>query len=59
MEIKEIISNSHLAFLNQENKLALSLAEQAIKMEEKIPTPTSAPPMRWFSSFGSWYGKKN
>lgn len=37
MEIKEIISNSHLAFLNQENELALQLANQAIALDVKNP----------------------
>lgn len=37
MEIKEIIANSHLAFLNQENTLALQLAEEAIGLDAKNP----------------------
>ncbi len=33
MNIKDIIADSHLAFLNQENDTALNLAKQAIKLE--------------------------
>lgn len=37
MNIKEIIADSHLAFLNQENDKALNLAKQAIKLEPNNP----------------------
>lgn len=33
MNVKDIIADSHLAFLNQENETALNLAKQAIKLE--------------------------
>lgn len=33
MNIKDIIADSHLAFLNQENEKALNLAKEAIKLE--------------------------
>lgn len=37
MSVKDIIANSHLAFLNQENETALNLANQAIKLEPNNP----------------------
>lgn len=37
MGAKDLISDSHLAFLNQENNTALELAEQAIKLEPRNP----------------------
>lgn len=37
MNVKEIIADSHLAFLNQENEIALNLAKQAIKLEPNNP----------------------
>lgn len=37
MNVKEIIADSHLAFLNQENETALNLAKQAIKLEPNNP----------------------
>ena len=37
MGAKELISDSHLAFLNQENNTALDLAEKAIKLEPGNP----------------------
>ncbi len=37
MNVKEIIADSHLAFLNQENDTALNLAKQAIKLEPNNP----------------------
>lgn len=35
MNTKDLIANSHLAFLSQENETALSLAQQAIKLDSK------------------------
>lgn len=32
--VKDLIANSHLAFLNQENELALTLAKQAISLDK-------------------------
>lgn len=37
MNVKEIIADSHLAFLNQENETVLNLAKQAIKLEPNNP----------------------
>lgn len=37
MNVKELISNSNLAFLNEENETALNLAKEAIKLEPKNP----------------------
>lgn len=37
MNVKDLIANSHFAFLNQENQTALDLARQAIKLEPKNP----------------------
>lgn len=37
MKVKDIIANSHLAFLNQENETALDLARQAISLEKDNP----------------------
>ena len=37
MNVKEIIADSHLAFLNQENETALSLAKQAISPDKDNP----------------------
>jgi len=33
VNVKDLIANAHLAFLNQENETALDLAKQAIKLE--------------------------
>lgn len=35
MNVKDLLSNANLAFLNQENETALSLANQAIKLDRK------------------------
>ncbi len=35
MNVKDLIADAHLAFLNQENEKALELARQAIKLEPK------------------------
>jgi tetratricopeptide (TPR) repeat protein len=37
MNVKELISDSHLAFLNQEDETALTLARQAVKLEPNNP----------------------
>lgn len=37
MNIKDLIANSHLAFLNQENQKALELAMEAIKLDKGNP----------------------
>ena len=37
MSVKDLIADSHFAFLNQENETALNLAKQAIKLEPKNP----------------------
>lgn len=37
MNIKDLIADSHLAVLNQENEKALELARQAIKLEKENP----------------------
>lgn len=37
MNIKDLIADSHIAFLNQENETALKLAKQAIQIEPKNP----------------------
>ena len=37
MNVKDIIANSHLAFLNQENETALDLARQAIALDKDNP----------------------
>lgn len=37
MNVKDIIANSHLAFLNQENETALDLARQAISLDKDNP----------------------
>ena len=37
MNIKDLIADSHLAFLNQENEKALELAMQAIRLEKGNP----------------------
>ena len=37
MNVKDLIADSHLAFLNQENETALNLAKQAIAMDKDNP----------------------
>lgn len=37
MNVKDLIADSHLAFLNQENETALKLAKQAIAMDKDNP----------------------
>lgn len=37
MNVKDIIADSHLAFLNQENETALNLAKQAISLDKDNP----------------------
>ena len=37
MDIKELTANSHLAFLNQENEVALQLAEEAMRQDNRYP----------------------
>jgi len=43
INVKDIIADSHLAFLNQENETALRLARQAISWRRTILTHTDAP----------------
>jgi len=33
MNVKDLIANAHLAFLNKENETALDLTNQAIKLD--------------------------
>lgn len=37
MNVKDLIADSHLVFLNQENETALKLAKQAITMDKDNP----------------------
>lgn len=50
MNIKDILADSHLAFLNQENETALKLAKEAIKLEPNNSNAYKCAPMpvcRW------------